>query len=479
MNKLELPEKFSLSMREMLKDEYSLFIDSLSLPPSVSIRKNIQKSCSLGVSEIVFDGEAPIGWCTQGVYLPSRPSFTMDPLFHAGCYYVQEASSMFVSQYVDSLQDSVPLLALDLCAAPGGKSTLLLSSLPVGSLLFANEIVRQRCMILKENVIKWGNPNIIVTNNHSSDYNKSSLKFDVILCDAPCSGEGMFRKDAVSIHEWSAENVMLCAHRQKEILSDIWTNLKPGGLLIYSTCTYNIFEDELTARFIRDELKGQPVSINLKSDWGVDPVNYAGDDIPVYHFFPHRCRGEGFFICGFKKQSYTQEVDRNHKKLMRNLHKHKIACSFPGIIKNWIKQSEDYIFEVSSSGDIYAFPASQIDTLYAARQYLNIIYYGIHVASKKGKDYKPAHSLAMNTLLTPNSFPVVEVDYATAISYLRSESIVLPDVGRGYVLLTFNGYPLGFVNNVGNRANNLYPDSWRIKKYPSHNNSYQNQINIQ
>lgn len=466
MSKLELPEEFKSSMSEMLKDEYISFIESLNSPVSVSVRKNVQKSLSLGVQEAVFEGEKPIGWCRKGVYLPTRPSFTLDPLFHAGGYYVQEASSMFVSQYTDTLNDNVYLLALDLCAAPGGKSTLLLSSLPSGSLLFANEIIRQRCMILKENVIKWGNPNVIITNNSSSDYQKCGLQFDIILCDAPCSGEGMFRKDAVSIREWNPANVDLCSHRQREILSDIWPCLKPGGLLIYSTCTYNIYEDELIARFIRDELKGMPVSIKIDSVWGVDPTNYAGDDIPVYHFFPHKCRGEGFFICGFRKQSYTQDVTHCHRRHIRNKLKHKVACSLPSSIKNWIRQSDDFIFDASFSGDIYAFPKTHAEILSAAGPSLNVIYNGLHVASKKGKDYKPAHSLAMSTLLKPDSFSSVDVDYATAIAYLRSESIVLPDVARGFLLLKYNGYPLGFVNNVGNRANNLYPDSWRIKTYP-------------
>ena len=468
MNQLELPEKFKTAMSETLKDEYPSFIESLNSQAIVSIRKNIHKSQSLGVSEVIFDGETPIGWCKDGCYLPSRPSFTMDPLFHAGSYYVQEASSMFVRQYIDSFHDNVPLLALDLCAAPGGKSTLLLSSFHAGSLLFANEIIRQRCMILKENVIKWGNPNVIVTNNSSSDYQKCGLQFDVILCDAPCSGEGMFRKDAVSINEWSPENVEQCSLRQRDILSDIWPCLKPGGLLIYSTCTYNIYEDELIARFIRDVLKGMPVSIKLDSGWGVDPTNYAGDDIPVYHFFPHKCRGEGFFICGFRKQSYTQDVTHYHRRHIKNRLKHKVACSFPSSIKSWIRQSDNFIFDATSSGDIYAIHKTHAEIQSAARPYLNVIYNGLHVASKKGKDYKPAHSLAMSTLLKPDSFTSVDVDYATAIAYLRSESIVLPDVARGFLFLKYNGYPLGFVNNVGNHANNLYPDSWRIKTYSPH-----------
>ena len=468
MSQLILPEEFKISMREMLKDEYASFIESLNSQANVSIRKNIQKSLSLGVSESVFDGESQIGWCSDGSYLRTRPSFTMDPLFHAGSYYVQEASSMFVRQFIDIFPDSVPLLALDLCAAPGGKSTLLLSSLPAGSLLFANEINRQRCMILKENLIKWGNPNVIITNNRSIDYQQSNLQFDVILCDAPCSGEGMFRKDAISIREWSLENVNQCSLRQREILSKIWPCLKPGGLLIYSTCTYNINEDELIARFIRDELNGMPISIRLKSDWGIDPTNYAGDDISVYHFFPHKCRGEGFFICGFRKQSYTQDVIHRRKIFKLNQHKHQNTCSFSSIIKKWIKQGEDYIFESTLSGDIYAFPLIYKETLSAARSNLNIIYHGLHLASKKGKDYKPAHSLAMNTLLMPDAFSAIDTDYATAITYLRSESIVLPNVDRGYVILKYKGYPLGFVNNVGNRANNLYPSSWRIKMYPPH-----------
>ena len=458
-----LPEAFITILRDMLTDDYETFELSLSETSPVSIRKNQHKSVDSGISSSVFYGEESVGWCSSGFYLPNRPSFTLDPLFHAGAYYVQEASSMFVEQFIRQHGSAQPLIALDMCAAPGGKSTLLSSLLPDGSLFVSNEIVRHRCHILCENMMKWGDPNIIVTNNRPSDYRLSGLLFDLILCDAPCSGEGMFRKDPQSVEEWSEENVAMCAVRQREILADCWECLKPGGLLLYSTCTYNQQEDEENAAFIYRELGGDPLSVGVEESWGVDTRNYAGDPLPVYHFFPHQARGEGFFICGFRKPvedngSVSQKKDKKRKDSRRQ------AVTIPKELKGWIRRVEDFTF-VSDEGETYhAFPKQYVSLLESVKSRLNVMHYGVLLASSKGKKVRPEQSLAMSNVLNREAFPMVEVDVATALSYLRCEALSLSDAPRGYVLITFQGYPLGFVNNIGSRANNLYPEQWRIRK---------------
>lgn len=468
MASLKLPSAFEMMMKSKLNEDYPSFKDALELAPPVSIRKNIIKYHSNGQGELRFDGERPIEWCEDGYYLPSRPSFTSDPLFHAGCYYVQEASSMFVNQFVRQHIGDAPVIALDLCAAPGGKSTLLLSILPAGSLLFSNEISRQRCQILKENLIKWGNPNVIVTNNDANDYQRCGLQFDLILCDAPCSGEGMFRKDPQTINEWNEQSVSTCSHRQREILSDIWPSLKPGGILLYSTCTYNSEEDEQNARYICKELGGTPLKVDISPSWGIDQRNFMNDPIPVYHFFPHKAQGEGFFICGFQKdENAPDESYRNastRKKSSREAGKKMKKDMTPSYIKEWVSNSNSYSFSQLPQGDVYAFPKVYSPLLAQAISSLHVIHHGIHVGSPKGKGFKPTQCLAMSNHLNQNSFPSIELDYSTAISYLRCESLYLPSAPQGMVLLCHKGYPLGFVNNLGTRANNMYPDEWRIRK---------------
>ncbi len=468
MASINLPTSFKLMMQEKLKDEYQQFADSLQSSPIVSIRKNIRKSHALGVSPAQFDDEAPVCWCPDAYYLLSRPQFTFDPLFHSGAYYVQEASSMFVYGFIKTYISQSPIRALDLCAAPGGKSTLLLSSLPSGSLLFSNEIVPQRCQILKENLIKWGNPNIVVTNNSSEDYLNCGIQFDLILCDVPCSGEGMFRKDPSSIEEWSDQNVSMCSRRQREILKNIWPCLKLGGLLLYSTCTYNNKEDEDNARFIRDELGGTPLSVEIPKNSGIDTCNYSDDSIPVYHFFPHKCKGEGFFISGFRKElTCDNNVSSSHFKRkyspqsqkQKSIDKNQLC-----LLREWLKDSSHFTFSQSTLGDIYAFPQDHSTLLAEAQTKLKVVYYGVETANVKGKGFKPSHSLSMSNHINTDYFYKVDVDHSSAISYLQNESMYFPSSPKGFLLICYKGYPLGFVNNLGSRANNMYPGEWRIRK---------------
>ena len=268
---MNLPEEFTRSMAALLGEEYPLFNSSLTQSPPVSIRLNPGKTYPLD------DTYEKVPWCDTGYYLPGRLPFTFDPLFHTGVYYVQEASSMFVGYILRQLIKE-PVILLDLCAAPGGKTTLALSSLPQGSFVISNEYVPQRAVILAENVIKWGNPYCAVTNASPADYGKLEEAFDVLMIDAPCSGEGMFRKDPASITEWSPRNIKNCVQRQRTIINDVWNSLRPGGIAIYSTCTYNTDENEDMAEYLCRELGCKPVSVSYPQEWGI--TRQLNGDIP-------------------------------------------------------------------------------------------------------------------------------------------------------------------------------------------------------
>lgn len=344
-----------------------------------------------------------------------------------------------------------PVVALDMCAAPGGKSTLALSELPEGSLLIANEVVRQRANILAENIIKWGNPNCIVTNNYAEDFEAFSNVFDLIICDAPCSGEGMFRKDPTSIEEWSLANVDTCWRRQRDIVQNIWHTLKEGGIFIYSTCTYNPFEDEENVAWIVKTLGAEVLSCQPLPEWGLTEKST--------HFYPHRIKGEGFFISVLRK---TSEVERRRRG--KEEKKGKQNTAIPKELKGWLSEGEHFTI-METNETFLAFPTAHLNIYQQAKRSLKVIHAGIELAISKGKNLQPSQSLAMSNNLNKDSFPTVEVDEQQAIAYLRTEALQLPsDTPKGYVLITYQGHPLGFAKNIGNRANNLYPAEWRIRK---------------
>ena len=389
---MKLPDSFIAETRRTMGEErFAQFLTALGEEPPVSIRLNPWK-----VSHALLPTDAvPVPWCSEGFYLPVRPAFTFDPLLHAGCYYVQEASSMFVShvlrQYVTK-----PVRMLDLCAAPGGKSTAARAVLPKDSLLVSNEPVRQRSQILSENIQKWGHPDCIVTNLYPKDFRKAKARFDVILCDVPCSGEGMFRKDPKAVDEWTMQNVEKCWRLQRDIVGEAWQCLVEGGLLIYSTCTYNILENEANVKWMAEELGGELLPVTTHPDWGITGSLLDGFDSPVYRFIPGFTKGEGLFMAALRK-----------------------PCSAEIQIVS-AKETDSFLQKNA------LFPAGK----------------------QEGND----------------SLPIVEVDYPTAISYLRGEALVLPpDTPRGLVSVAFQGHRLGEAKNIGNRANNLYPKEWRIK----------------
>jgi len=414
--------------------------------PTVAIRLNElkadnQQSCQL----------QKVPWCQYGVYLEKRPQFTFDPNFHAGSYYVQDASSMFIYHVIKCISNQ-PVKYLDLCAAPGGKTTTALQALPSNSIVVANEIMPQRAQILRENIIKWGHDNCMVTCDAPKTLGALTNEFDIIAADVPCSGEGMFRKDDEAIAQWSPALVKQCANRQRAIIADVWNALKPGGFLIYSTCTYNIHENEEIIDYIIDELGASVVEIPTDKSWNI--YDAIDRDYPCYRFLPHKIKGEGLFMCVLKKNTSIINSKNFEKKKSK-----KTNAPIPTEVKLWVNQN----YELSMDSEtISAMPKTIKEKLQNNTDKLHILkHLGLNIGNAKGKKIIPSHELAMSPLASGDFFPKYAVNYPTAISYLRGESITI-DAPRGFVIISYNGTTLGFVNNLGNRANNLYPKAWRI-----------------
>ncbi len=432
------------------KERFARFVKALEEEPVVSIRLNTFKQGGCA-------GSVAVPWAADGYYLEQRPVFTADPLFHAGCYYVQEASSMFVEQVVKQYVSS-PVRALDLCAAPGGKTTHLHSLLPQGSLLVSNEPVPLRAQILAENVIKWGSPAAVVTRNEPADFGCFGNFFDLIVVDAPCSGEGMFRKDAYAVEQWNPSIVEQCVKRQRRILEDIWPSLRPGGLLIYSTCTFNREENEDCVSWIADELGATLLPVDVDAQWGITG-SLTECDIPVYRFIPGYTAGEGFFIAVLRKDGDASLAQPRAQRMTKAPAKLK-AC-----VEGWLKESDNFDI-LQQDETLVAVPREHVNVMLALQQKLKVLHWALPLAEVKNNKLLPLHQLAMSRELCKDAFPCVELERVQALSYLHREAMVFPGAPLGYLLLTYAGVPVGFVKNIGNRANNLYPAEWRIRKNP-------------
>lgn len=452
---IQLPSQFKERSREVVAPaEYDAFISSIDMEQPVSVRMNPYKK-----------GEAPfcqerIPWCSEGYYLSSRPSFTLLPVFHGGAFYVQEASSMFLEQLF--LQGIFPAIGkdirvLDLCAAPGGKSTHIASLLGKEGLLVANEVIKPRSKILVENIQKWGTANTMVTNSDPRAFGNLCHFFDVMVVDAPCSGEGMFRKEPLAREEWSEDNVSLCAQRQRRILADAWDALAPGGFLIYSTCTFNREENEENIAWITRNYEVEPVEISLVSEWNV--VRTETEGISAFRFFPHRIKGEGFFVTVMRKSS-GERVERKNRAVGKGVFLSPAKNDMQEL-KNWFGHPGDWEFGVRNQ-EVYAFYNGRKADAEQIAAKVNLIYPGLDVGQLFHSKLKPAHALALCNDLSSSVVPVASLDEADALNYLRKADVGCEKFALSLNLIVYRGVSLGFLKRIGNRCNNMYPKEYRI-----------------
>lgn len=462
---MTLPKDFEEYTERLMGPKlYATLKQGLAEEAPTSIRLNPFKAAAANIAD-EMESET-VGWCAEGRYLKGRPNFTFDPLFHAGLYYVQEASSMFVAHVLRQLVQQ-PVAMLDLCAAPGGKSTAARAALPAGSLLFSNEPMKPRASVLAENMIKMGHPDTVVTNNFARDYQRSGLTFDVVMADVPCSGEGMFRKDEGAIEEWSLQNVERCRVLQRSIIEDIWPCLREGGLLIYATCTFNAHENEENVAWIAEHLGADFVEIATQPQWHITGALVGSN--PVYRFIPGLSRGEGLFVAVLRKHGEAAGVltqlaagdAKAGKRRRRDNGKGKANGNKHTEAEQWIDGS---FTTLADNGRAVAIPTPWLPLYTQAKAALHVLHAGVTLGEEKVRDLVPHPSLALSVARNVEAFPQVEVDYKDAIAFLRKEAIVLrADAPRGFVIITYRGHALGFVKNLGNRANNLYPQEWKIK----------------
>lgn len=443
-----MPDAFIRRIKEQFPSDFEHFIESLNQSSAISIRINQKKFHHPTQQEQIL-------WSNFGYFLKERPSFTLDPIFHSGAYYVQEASSMFLEQAFQQIKAQGNLNVLDLCAAPGGKSTHLLSLLDNSDLLVANEVIRSRVPILEENIRKWGHQNVVISSNDPSDFGKLEGFFDVVVVDAPCSGEGLFRRDASAIEQWSPENTSLCAIRQRRILADIWPTLKNGGYLIYSTCTFNPEENEENLKWLAQNNSIESIRIPVSSFEGIEEATFGG--LYGYRFLPHKVKGEGFFLTLIRKNEGKESFSMPKKSRQ----KPELLPKQFSEVRNWLNSPEsEYFFR---NDQIFAFPVKKTEQLNSLTDQLRIISAGLPIAQNKKNDLIPEHTLALSVDLNSSAFQSIEIGLQDALLFQKKEEVKLMHQEKGWLLLYFQGVPLGFVKNLGNRTNNYYPKEWRIR----------------
>lgn len=412
--------------------------------------------------KLPFRDTRKIPWCENGLYLPERPSFTGDPVFHAGGYYVQEASSMFLEQaLLQHLDFTKGLRVLDLCAAPGGKSTHILSLLPPGSFLVANEIIRSRVNILEENIIKWGSSRAVVTSNDPVDFTALGGYFDCIVVDAPCSGSGLFRRDPDAVAEWSPDVVNLCSQRQQRILADILPCLKPGGILVYSTCSYSPQEDEEIADWLVSDMALLSKPIHTEKDWQVIESRSFIHGAYAYRFYPDKLEGEGFFMAVFQKPGEPADEFQSKDKIKDKKAKLvKITEADRKVITDHVSIPDGHSL-IGWQDVILLMPDQLLAELPGLQSCLYIRKAGLTLGSVIRGDFIPDHELALSGLAS-GSIPRIELTEAQALQYLRRSDLAIETTQRGWAILTYHGLGLGWVKILPNRINNYYPKDWRI-----------------
>lgn len=446
-----LPEEFVRSMREMLGDEAERLFSALDTPAEVSIRVNPAKPAE------VFEGEA-IGWSPNGRYLAERPQFTLDPLMHGGAYYVQEASSQFVAHILreDNLEGG---RVLDMCAAPGGKTTVYSSLVGRRGLVVANDINRGRTLALSDNVQRWGMGNVVVTCNEPEHIGAFEQWFDVVAVDAPCSGEGMFRKMDEAREEWTPASVEQCVARQRDILAEAWRALRPGGKLIYSTCTFNDREDEGIVRWLVEEYGDEIVAaerVNTEDRWGI--VRSDIGPFQCFHFYPYSARGEGFFAAvACKTEGVTKRrTPKGRRKVFTTLQSKDLAE-----VSRWVDDAKTMSFRCV--GDIvYGYNSAVMEDVTQLSESLSVVYSGVAMGQIFKGTLKPEHSLALFVGRNRDVIPEVELSLEDAQNYLRRQDIDAKQFSEGVNVVTYKGVAIGFIKRIGARCNNMYPKDLRI-----------------
>lgn len=446
---MSLPEPFVQQMNQILgAEQLQLFQQALNSPSPVSIRENNLKGFKWK------ENFGKVKWNSNGVYLSRRPNFTLDPTFHAGAYYVQEASSMLIAAAIEQLLDvSKSLKVLDLCSAPGGKSTLLASLLTPNSFLLANEVIKSRYQILKYNLAKWGSPNSHSCNHDARDFSRLPNFFDLILVDAPCSGEGLFRKDEGAISEWSGANVQLCSQRQKRILAEAVKSLSPGGVLIYCTCTYNSSENSENANWLTDHFDLELAPLSFPESWGIVPRK------PGWQCYPHLVQGEGFYLVALRKKGTgrSRKIGAKGFKKLQKLSKKEAE-----MVKPWIDQGQSINLFKNEFGVVRAILNQNLEDAYEVARLLSRLSMGTIVGSIKHKDFIPSPELALS-LLVSSECPALELDRQQALHFLSKEPIPLSTNPQGWHLVKYKGLNLGWIKGLKNRINNYYPKEWRIR----------------
>lgn len=450
-----LPKKFVENVcRELGAEQGAALCAALEGEPAVSVRLNNRKPAP------ALAGEA-VPWCADGRYLAERPQFTFDSDFHAGAYYVQEASSQFV-EHLLSEAGVVGKRILDLCAAPGGKTTLYSSLVGEDGLVVANEIDRRRVQVLTDNVRKWGVGNVAVTTNEAKQIANFEGWFDVVAVDAPCSGEGMFRKGMQAREEWDENNVRMCAVRQAEILREAWRALRPGGLLIYSTCTFNQAEDEGSVERLLELAGDEAVEADVPAvdeAWGI--VCGSVGVARTFRFFPHKTRGEGFFAAVVRKAHDAggrMRVPRATRSPFATVDKTAVRE-----LGQWVEAPRRMHFAAVGE-TMYGYYTAQAEAVRELAGALTVIYSGVAMGQLfKGK-LRPDGALALFCGLNRDVLPAVELQGEELLRYLRRQDVAPEPFEEGLNLVTARGQALGFAKRIGNRVNNMYPNSLRIIK---------------
>lgn len=444
----KIPESLINDLKSVKGFDEDAFLEAHQKAPVTSVRLNPEKRVP------VFKEAMRIPWYSDGLYLKERPVFTLDPLFHAGAYYVQEASSMFLDYLVRSiLPERNNLRVLDLCAAPGGKSTLLASVLDKDSLLISNEVIRTRASILEENIARWGYMNNWVTSNDPKDFGKLDGYFDLIVVDAPCSGSGLFRKDERAVNEWSEANVLLCSQRQQRIVSDVWSSLKEAGFLIYATCSYSPQEDEEILSWLSENFEVSPVNVTFPKEWGII-TSVTKEGLNGYRFFPDKVNGEGFFIAAVQKKESAKALALPR---FRTLHDKKAAD------QSAILMDVERDFSVLNVKDGFvAIEREHEGDFHLLSKHLYLRKTGIALGSPANKEWIPAHDVALS-IDRSSHIPSVAVTKEQALRFLKKEDMNLALSEKGWMLIAYEGLGLGWIKSLGNRINNYLPKHWRIR----------------